>query len=437
MVETGSTDSLEPFQIVLGLTLALAVGAMVGLERERHAFVERKRGIGGARTFPLVALYGALIALLGRGLGVVVFAAGIVALAGLLALGLRRESGAGEERRHGLTTELSALLVCLIACLPFVEIGPLSFPQRLLLAGALGTVVMSLLALRQPIHEFAATLSQEDMLATVRFALVTVVALPLLPDRAYGPFDALNPFRIGIVIVLIAGIGFVGYVAVRWLGARRGIGVTALAGGLVSSTAVTLTFAAKGRERSDLARACSLAIVLAATVMFARMLVEIAVIDATLTAPAAAPLGAMLATGALACALVWRRLGKAADGEETKGLQNPFRLRQALRLGLVYAAVRLLAVAAWNHYGSGGLLVSAALAGFVDVDAITISTARMHADGLDPAVAVAAITVAAASNTLVKASLAVALGGREVGRAVVAALVPVVVVGGLVSWLAA
>jgi len=425
---------LDPGQIALGFALALAVGGAVGLERERHAHTEHKPAFGGARTFPLVALLGALLALVARSLGSAVLVAGFVALAGLLGLGhwsARREAG---QSQLGLTTELSALAVFVIAALPFVGLPFLSFPQVLLLGGALGTVVMSLLALRRPIHEFAEKLSYEDLLAAVRFALVAVVVLPLLPDRSFGPYEVLNPFRVGLVVVLVAGISFVGYVAVRVLGARRGIGVTAIAGGLVSSTAVTLTFAAKGREQRALAPACALAVSLAATIMFLRILVEIAAVRPAFVAPALLPVGSMLVVGALGCLVLWRRTRGETKHEEPS-LQNPFRLRQALRLGLVYAAVRFVAAAAWEHLGGGGLLLSAGLSGLADVDAITISVANMHANGLPTDLAVSAVTVAAATNTLVKIGLTLTLGGRGLARRVGLVLGPAAAAGALVALL--
>ncbi|MCB9916672.1 MAG: MgtC/SapB family protein [Planctomycetes bacterium] len=430
-----ATAPLEPVELVLGFALALAVGGAVGLERERHAFAEQKPSFGGARTFPLVALLGALLALLARAHGPMLLVAGFVALTALLGLGYWGSRRVAGDVQLGLTTEFSALVVFLIGALPFVETASMTFPLRLLLGGALGTVVMSLLALRRPIHEFAERISYEDLLAVVRFALVAVVALPLLPDRSFGAYDALNPFRIGVVVVLIAGISFVGYVAVRLLGARRGIGMTGLAGGLVSSTAVTLTFSAKGKEHPELARACALAISLAATIMFARVLVEVLAIRPELVLPTSAPLGAMLAVGVLGSLVLWRRANGPQDDAEP-AVRNPFRLRQAVRLGLLYAAVRLLAAAAWNHLGERGLLASAAIAGLADVDAITVSVARMHAESLPTDLAVSAVTLAAVTNTVVKVVLAVALGGRRVALAVLSVLLPAAAVGAAVAFFA-
>ena len=421
----------QPQEIILGLGLALVIGGLVGLERERHALEQKEPTFGGARTFPLFALFGALAALLAQSQGPWVLAAGLGALAALLAIGYVHAQDK-EGKQLGLTTEVSALLVYLIGGLPFVQIDGLAFSQRLLLAGALGTVVMSLLALRRPIHEFAERLSYEDMLATVRFALIAVVALPLLPNEAYGPYQVLNPFSIGVVIVLIAGISFLGYFAMRFMGARKGIGATAVAGGLVSSTAVTLTFAAKGREHRELAPAYALAIVLAAGIMFVRVMVEIFAMRAQLLVSAWPPLVAMCVVSAIGCVVLWRRMAKAPE-QEDPALHNPFRLRMALRLGLVYAVIRFVAAAAFDQFGSSGLLVSSAVAGLTDVDAITISVARMHASGLETGIAVAAIVVAVVMNTLVKIGIVAVLGGRRLALTVGAVLLPAAAAGALIS----
>lgn len=428
------SESLQPLQLALGFALALAVGGAVGLERERHARAERQPTFGGARTFPLLALWGALCALLARELGGALLLGGLLAVAALVAVSHWNARKPGGEPQLGLTTEVAALLVCALGALPFVTLSGLPFAQRMLLSAALGSAVMALLALREPIHALAERITYPDVLATVRFTLVALVALPLLPDRSYGPSEVLNPFRIGVVVVLIAGISFVGYVAVRLYGARRGLIVTAVAGGLVSSTAVTLTFSARGRQHPELRAACALAVSLAATIMFARVLVEVAAVRPALVGPTALPLGAMLIAATLGGLLLWRRVPASSETPEPAGLHNPFRLRTALRLGLVYALVRWIAGLAWEHLGSGGLLASAALSGLADVDAITLSVAHLHGQGLADDVAVRAITLASVTNTLVKVGLVVALGGRELGFDVARVLVPAAALGAALAF---
>lgn len=447
-----SLETLAPTEIALALATSLAVGGMVGLERQRRSVEEGRAALGGVRTFPLVALLGALVALaagsLGPGAagGAGLLVAGFLAVLVLFALGSRRDEAprrrrddGEQEQDHastpGLASALAGLLVYVLGALPFLAIPGLAFPARLLLEGALGTLVVALLVLRRPMHAFAERLSQEDMLASVRFALVALVVLPLLPDRSFGPFEAINPFGIGVVVVLIAGISYVGYVAMRLFGARRGLGLAALAGGLVSSTAVTLSFAPRGRAERALAPACAMAIALAATIPFVRVLIELAVIHPPLARAAAPSLGAMLGLAILGCLVLWRRTRAKALDEAPGGMQNPFRLRQALRLGLVYALIRLVVAAAWQQFGQSGLLVSAGISGLADVDAITLSVARMHQGGLATDIATTAVSIAVVTNTLVKSALALALGGWRVGWPVAAVLVPSAGGGLAVTWL--
>ncbi|MCB9933236.1 MAG: DUF4010 domain-containing protein [Planctomycetes bacterium] len=426
MAWTGTTTELA-----LGFGLSLAVGVLVGIERERHAVEEKRTAFAGIRTFPLISLTGALAGLLAGAFGAWALLPPLLALTLLLAVAYWYERKPEGHPHAGLTSEIAALLVFGISALPFLHQVGLSFEERAILAGALGAIVMALLSLKGPLHKLTEKISREDIYATVRFLLLAAVLLPLLPDKAYGRFEALNPFWIGVVTVLIAGISIVGYLAVRFLGARKGIGFTAFFGGLVSSTAVTLTFSAKGRENPRLGLICVFAVVFASTVMFPRIVVSLAVINEALVPPALLPLGAMLLVGLAGAGVALWRAGKAEKIEEQPKLSNPFQIGEALKLGLIFAAVRLVSSAAYQYFGETGLYASALLAGLTDVDAITISIARMHklGEGLDTGSAVLAITLAAVSNTLTKTGIALALGGRRLGLAVAAALVPAAVVG--------
>lgn len=422
--------------VAAGIGLAVAVGALLGIEREAHAQTKGERAFGGSRTFPLIALGGAVAALLANTAGPWALALPFLVLAGFLALAYSAQVRR-EPERQGITSMVAALLAFGLGALPLLEGTSLAYGDRLLLTGALAAVVMSLLALREPLHELARRVSPGDLYATVRFILLAAVALPLLPDEPHGPYGVINPFRLGIVVVLLAGISFLGYVAVRALGARRGLGLTAAFGGLVSSTAVTLTFSERARTHPKLTTACAFAVVLASTIMFPRQLLEVLALRPELLLPVSLPVGAMLVVGAAASFVLWRR---AADGETRHGdeptFENPFRLREAVRLGALYALIRWLAAAAHDRFGEAGLHASAALAGLTDVDAITLSVARMHAQGLDTQQAVRAIVVASIANTLVKAVMAGVLGGRRVGLRVGAALLPAALVGATLALLA-
>jgi uncharacterized membrane protein (DUF4010 family) len=422
-------------QIVFGLGLSLAVGALVGLERERHAKEEERPGFAGIRTFPMIAMAGSISALLAQAWGPFAMIPPFIGLVALIGMSYWTERKREDGPDPGLTSEIAALLVFAIGALPFVTGIGLEFHERSMLAGGLGTVLLVLLSLKEPLHKAAGKVSREDMYATARFLLLAAVVLPLLPNEAYGPFGALNPFKIGVVVVLIAGISFVGYLAVRFLGARKGIGLTALFGGLASSTAVALTFSSRGKENPRLALMCAFAIVLASTVMFPRIGVSLAAFNQELVVPMLAPLGAMVAVGVIGGLVMWKLSRDEQDGSEEPKFSNPFALRQALKLGAVFAAVRLASAAAHHYWGDSGLYASAVLAGLADVDAITISVARLHGEGqqVSTHTAVFAITLAAISNTMVKAGIALVLGGWKVGVAVAAVLVPAAIAGLIVA----
>ncbi len=431
-------DVFDARQIALGLTVSAVIGLLVGMERERRSRSESLYAMAGARTFPLISLGASLTALLYPSFGAVIVAVPLLGLLLLLGVALHwRHRTSGLERTVGMTTAVAAIVTWLIGLVPFASGLPLGFEARQVLALALGGVTMAALAMRRPLHVWAQRLSAEDVYATTQFILLAAVVLPLLPDERLGPYGALNPFAVGLVVVVVAAISFFGYGAVRVLGARRGVGLTGLFGGLASSTAVTLTFSQRGREAPTIARTAALAIVLASGVMFPRLAVELALFAPALLAPTGLALGAMLvASAAAAWALARRARRDASEAGEEPRFANPFSLTSAIKLGLLFAAVRVAAAAASDWFGTRGLLLSAAVAGLADVNAIALSVAGMYRDGrvaMDDAAA--AVLLAAGSNTVSKAALALALGGARVGLPVVVAFGGVLAVGALTWWL--
>ena len=397
---------------------ALLIGALVGIEREKRKAVEPHIGVGGIRTFILIAEAGAVSAWLADQLkapwvfAVTVAAVAVVVTAGYLVQA--RDSAAA----RGLTTEVAALAVCLLggACL-------FGYPD---IAVALAIATSALLAYKQPLHRVAAGLDADDFYAGLKLLIATFIVLPLLPNRAVDPWGALNPYALWWLVILISALSLVGYVAVRWLGPSRGTAITGLFGGLVSSTAVTLSFAKRSRDADSgpgLAAALAGGIVLAWSVMFVRIVVLTALVAPALARRLAAPFVVLAAaSGALAVVLVrsTHRAPAEAASDATVALTNPFSLTAATKFAALFAAV-LLVVALVQHYFPGqGLYVVAALAGLTDVDAITLSMAGFANSGGDVALATRAIALAALSNTLVKAGLAATLGAAALKRRVVA-----------------
>ena len=381
------------------LFVAAAVGFLIGLDRERAEARKARRLFAGVRTFPLIALAGAVPQLLPGATGLAMLVIGFVAVASVTLVSYVRVSAAGAV---GATTEMAAIVTFLL--------GALAGSGEVLLAAAGGVGVALLLVAKPRLETFSRTLRGDELFAALELAVISVIVLPLLPDRRSGPWGALNPREIWLVVVLVSAVSFVGFIATRLLGPRRGMAVSGAVGGLVSSTAVTMAMAERSRAGGAQALVAAAATVFASVVMCIRVGVLVAAVNSALL-PAVSPmLLAMTAVGLLAAWL----LGRIARRERTSGgarLANPFRLRAALSFGALYALVLLIVRGAQARFGEQGLYLAAALSAVADVDAPTIALARLAHEAA-PRTAVAGITIAVVTNTLVKLALAVLLGSR-------------------------
>jgi uncharacterized membrane protein (DUF4010 family) len=413
-------------EILLSLATAVACGLLIGAERQHDKASE----YAGIRTFPLFALAGAVGMLLGT--WVVVTLA--LAVSALVTIAYLRESRTQEGM--GLSTEAAVLVAFGLGALTTARELEMPFADRLLVAGAATSVVVALLSLKKPLHGFIARVSTEDVYASVKLLVLAVLLLPLLPDRDLGPWSSINPRGVGLLVVLISGIGFAGYVAVRVAGVRRGLGITGLLGGLASSTAVTLSFSGRAKEQPDLAPACAVAIVLASATMFPRMIVDVWAVAPGLVPAVAGPLCAAGVVALAVAGLSYWRARRAAESGRSLQFTNPFSLGSALKFTLLFVAVLVGSKALQHFFQDAGVYASAVVAGFVEVDAITLSLGKLHAGGsLERWTAVDAIGIAAVSNTLVKAGLATVLGGVRLGVRVGLALAAALVAGFVVRIL--
>jgi uncharacterized membrane protein (DUF4010 family) len=410
---------------------ALAVGMLVGTQRE---FQHRSEGGGqsiyaGVRTFSLASLAGATGAYLAMRYDADLVLAAVVIAVGLLALGAYR--AAASRGDAGLTTEIALLATTLVGALCLT--GPLA------LAAAVGVAMTILLALKPATRRLVGALDEEDVEAALKFAAVSVLILPVLPDTPIGPapFDALSPFKAWLMVVFISGLSFIGYVLVQVAGAQRGIGLIGVLGGMASSTAVTLSFTERSKKEEALSAALAAGVVAAWTVMFGRVLVEMGAVNPLLLRVAWPAIAAGGVAGAACSAfLYWRSAHRSEEPHERK-LANPFELKSALAFGAVYAGVLVLSRAAQMYLGTAGVYASAVASGVADVDAVTLSMAELSARGsLDVGTAGHAVVLAVASNTIVKGGMVLALGSRAMARSVAPVLAIVLVVMLAVSFLA-
>lgn len=411
---------MELFPLFQKLGIALGLGLLVGLQRERVA--ER---LAGFRTVPLVTVLGTVTGLLALELGGWVVVAGLLALALLVAAGNLLQSRSGEVD-PGLTTEVALLLM--------YAVGAYLVTGRTEVAVVVGGGTAVLLHLKGELHGLAGRLGERDARAVFRFALLSLVILPVLPDRTFGPYAVLNPRQIWWMVVLIVGIGLGGYVAYKLVGGRAGTVLGGVLGGLISSTATTLSFARRAARSAPAVPAAALVIVIASTVVFVRVLVEVAVVAPGSFTAMAPPLVGMLVAMVVLAAVLWLvgRPGELSMPEQT----NPTELRPALVFALLYAGILLAVAAVKEHLGSGALYAVATVSGLTDVDAITLSTGRLVETGrLAAPTGARLILVAALANLVFKGALAGLAGGRRLLLRVGWVFVPAVGIGALVLWL--
>jgi len=379
---------------VLRLLVAILIGFLIGLDRERAEVRKQHQLFAGIRTFSLIAIAGAVPALMLDSWGTIPLIASFIAVAGVTIVAYARSSAAGSI---GSTTEVAALVTFLL--------GAMAGAGELLLAGGAGIAVAVLLAAKPGLERFSRALSAQELEAVLELGVITCIVLPLLPRQGYGPWLAWNPFDIWLVVVVVSALSFAGFITMRLLGERRGLLVAGLVGSLVSSTGVTVAMAHSSRANPALARSAATAAILASAVMGLRVLLFVGAYGAAIL-PRLAPSVLVMALVSVAVAgFINRRADATAPTATPALIANPFSLRAALSFALLYAVVLLLVPATRMWLGTAGAFAAAAVSALLDVDAMTIAFARAApVDGPWRETA-AAITLGVTINTLVKAGI--------------------------------
>jgi uncharacterized membrane protein (DUF4010 family) len=386
---------MEIAELFQRLGVALGLGLLVGLQRE-----QAQSRIGGLRTFPLITVFGILCGFLAQGAGGWVIAAGVAAIA-VIALIANLPA---HPANGGMTTEVSLLVMFGVGA--YLATG--AIPVAVAIGG--GTAV--LLHFKATMHKLADRLDERELTALMRFALLALVILPALPDETYGPYGVFNPRKIWLLVVLIVGISLAGYIVYKFFGEQAGMLLGGVLGGLISSTATTVSFAKRAAQAPGATAASAIVIAIASTVVYARVLVEIAAVAPGMVLAAAWPVGIQMGVlGALALGL-WFWSKRAA--EKMPEQENPAELKSAFAFGALFAFVLFVSAAVRDRFGTSGLYVVAGISGLTDVDAITLSTAQLVADGrLEAAEAWRIITVAVISNLAFKVGTVGLLGTRR------------------------
>jgi uncharacterized membrane protein (DUF4010 family) len=403
-----------------GILLAAALGLLIGGEREwaMHKPI-------GLRSFALVGAAGGICAVLAGFYGNWILPAGLVSVAALVGVRLFFHQTDPEESAEdtGITTAVAALVTFLI--------GALAASSEWLHAVVLAGVVTLLLHWKRPMHATIERLGARDFEIVARFVLIALVVLPVLPNRTYDPYDAFNPFQSWLLVVLIVGLNLAGYVAFRLAGAASGAWLGGIIGGMISSTATTLSYSSMSRHQEGLGRAAALVIIVASMVVYPRVMIEIAVISPKLLQVAAAPM-VVYAVLLLLGALIMSRWVRRSDMELPEQ-QNPARFGLAVSFAVVYVVILFAVAISKDLLGDEAIYLVALVSGLTDVDALTISIGQLHGkDGLSDSIAWRSIFLATLSNLLFKVGAAAVLGSADLRRSILPAGAVALVAGVLV-----
>jgi uncharacterized membrane protein (DUF4010 family) len=380
------------------LGIALGLGLLVGLQRESVA-----SRLAGLRTFPLITLLGAVTGILSQLIqpqGAWLMAAGALALAILILSGKETDSRSG-HLDPGLTTEIAILLMYGVGALLIV--GPAE------IAIAIGGITAVLLHFKGELQTAVARLTSRDMRVIMQFALISLVILPVLPNRTYGPYQVINPRHIWLMVVLIVGLSLTGYIAWKFFGEKTGLLLSGVLGGLISSTAATVSFSRRSKTSAEDSRGASIVILIATAIVYLRVMVEMAAVSTTMLQHATVPILILLLINLVGVVIFW---GWGSPGSRSLPEQeNPSELRSALFFAGLYALVLFLVALTTDKFGNRGLFLLAGISGLTDVDAITLSTAQLvRLDRLSATEAWRVVVLAILANLAFKLGTIIFLG---------------------------
>lgn len=417
------------FEFLKYLILSLLLGSVIGIERERnHQNQDQQYEFGGIRTMSLISMFGFLLYKL-FGDNVTIFAIFIFGFWMLIVASYVASSLI--NKNTGATTEIAALFVFLI--------GVLVAMNQQLFAATVTLLVVMLLYFKGTLHTFAKKIEKEEFYDTIKFIAVAFIILPLLPNKTFDSLQVINPYQIWFFVVLICAISFVSYIAIKLLGARRGVGLSGFFGGLISSTALSISLSQLSKKNSKIVNPIVFGILLACSAMFFRVLIEVSVLNSEIFRYLGSPIIYMGLTGFLLSIYFWMKSQNSKKDDISSKeiyLKSPLQLGSAIKFAFLIVCLLFISKYASIHYGSNAIYLTAFITGLVDVDAITVSVSNLSKDGsLSLELASAAITIAVITNTFVKALIVLAFASKDVARKTFFALLTVILVGILSLYL--
>ncbi|HHX8696343.1 TPA: MgtC/SapB family protein [Vibrio diabolicus] len=405
--------------LIWNLLIALLLGAIVGTQRGwvMRNSVEGSR-VAGIRTFSLVGLLGGLVGILANIYTPLLIGFALIALVILTCIAF-----VIQQKKSGDVSITGVVSIMVVFVL-----GNLAVSGEAVLAAAAAVITAVVLDNKRELHQALQKLQEYELDAALRLLLISIVMLPLLPNQSYGPWNALNPYEIWWMVVLIASISFVGYFAIKIGGAKRGILFTSVFAGLSSSTALTLQFSHLSREQASISPLLASGILLSCGTMFPRLLIVLSVINPQLVKLLWPIVMAMMVALYIPAWWIWRR-SEVEQIEQSNKQTNPLALQSALFFGLVLAVIMLLAHALSDWFGNAGVLILSALSGITDVDAISLTLGRQSTQTLSVTTAALGILIAASVNTIVKMGMVIAIGDKKLWRRIAPVMAGCVVVG--------
>ena len=385
--------------------MAIGIGLLLGLEREHSALLKKEPVFAGIRTFVLLVLTGFTGAALHFLLSPWVFAAILFSVMTLTAISYWITSNKGDI---GATSELAGLLSMILGALTFLGYIELSL--------MITVIVLVLLSTKMQLMNVIGKITNEEIYALVRFVVMALIIFPFLPNENYGPYQVINPREIGLVIILTSGLGFLGYVLMRVLGAKKGILLTGILGGLVSSTMVTWVFSKKSKESDSLNSLYTSAILAACTIMVVRVALWVFLFNKLLLAGLALPLSILFLTAAGTSIYFYVRNKKNSAAEKQIPLGKPLEMTNAILFGVLYVVILLVITFANDYFGDEGIFITSGIAGMSDVDAISISISKMSVATLSASTAQNAILIATLANTISKFAIALWASSPEMRK---------------------
>ena len=397
------------------LLLSVGLGLLVGIQRE-----SANSKIAGIRTFPLITLSGTICGLLAKEFNGWILAAGFVSIASLLVLGnlqkLKTEKDVG-----GITTEMAVLLMFAIgAYLVFGE---------MIVAIVITGVVTVLLHFKTTLHGWVDRFGQDDLKAIMQFVLISMIVLPVLPDETYDRYESLNPKDIWLMVVLIVGISLIGYFIYKFIGRKSGVFLGGILGGLISSTATTISYSRMTRNTEVITKLAAFVILTASAVSLIRVMIEISIVAPSSFKAFVFPLAAELLIMIVLIIILFFQNRK--EKAEMPAQSNPAQLKGALIFALLYGGISFISAFVKDSFGTEALYFVSVVSGLTDLDAITLSTAKMaEQKNIEASLGWKLILVATLSNLVFKGGMAFVMGNKQLGK-LVGSLFAILIISGV------